>query len=121
MKDAEEPERHAYDLRKAELFNDEDGELITSLVVIDNPRAVKEVDPALEGVTKLTDNHVSLWQSVRSRTAKGEPCTKAIIKDDLKALGIDVKNFNRWLEKLEKNGVILLDGEKITPLRNVSD
>ncbi|HII3673169.1 TPA: helicase RepA family protein [Yersinia enterocolitica] len=121
MKDAEEPERHAYDLRKAELFNDEDDELITSLVVMDSPRAVKEVDPALEGVTKLTDNHVSLWQSVRSRTAKGEPCTKAIIKDDLKALGIDTNNFYRWLSKLEKDGVILLDGEKITPLRNVSD
>lgn len=121
MKDSEEPERHAYDLRTAELFHDEDGELVTSLAVLDRPREVKEVDPALEGVTKLTDNHSSLWQSVRSRTAKGEPCTKAIIRDDLKAIGIDVKNFHRWLDKLEKEGVISLDGEKITPHAKVSD
>lgn len=121
MKDSEEPERHAYDLRTAELFHDEDGELVTSLAVLDRPREVKEVDPALEGVTKLTDNHSSLWQSVRSRTAKGEPCTKTIIRDDLKAMGIDVKNFHRWLDKLEKEGVISLDGEKITPHAKVSD
>jgi hypothetical protein len=33
MKDAEEPERKAYDLRTAELYTDEDGELVCSLVV----------------------------------------------------------------------------------------
>lgn len=120
MKDSEEPERHAYDLRTAELFHDEDGELVTSLTVIDRPREVHEVEPALEGLTKLTDNHVSLWQSVRSRTAKGDPCTKAIIKDDLRAMGIDTKNFHRWLAKLEKEGVISIDGERISPVSEVS-
>lgn len=65
MKDSEEHERHAYDLRMAELFHDEDGELITSLAVVDRPREVNEIDPALHGVAKLTDNHVSLRRSVR--------------------------------------------------------
>lgn len=121
MKDAEEPERHAYDLLTAELFHDEDGELVTSLTVIDQPRKVREADPALGGVSKLTDNHAALWQSVRARTAKGDPCTKAIVRDDMKAMGIDVKNFHRWIEKLEKEEIILVDGEKISPKSKVSD
>lgn len=115
MKDSEDPQSHAYDLRTAELFRDEDGELVTSLMVRDVPREPKDADPAFDGVARLTENHTSLWQCVRSRTAKGDPCTKAIIRDDLKAMGIDVRNFPRWLFKLEKEGLIVVDGEVLSP------
>jgi len=114
MKDSEEPERNAYDLRTDELFHDEDGELVTSLVVIDKPREVNELDPELIGISKLSDNHMSVWQAIRSRTAKGEACTRAIIRDDLKAMRIDTsKHYSRWLNKLVESNLISLDGEII--------
>lgn len=121
MKDAEEPQRCAYDLRTTELFHDEDDELISSLVVMDAPREVKENDPALAGVARLSDNHVALWQSIRSRTAKGEACTRALLRDDLKVvLGEENvrKGFGRWLEKLKSEGLIGIDGDIITPLNS---
>ena len=121
MKDAEEPERHAYDLRAVELYADEDGEMICSLVVRDVPREAKEIDPELAGVSKLSGNHMALWQAIRSRTAKGEPCTLAVIRDDLKATGIDTKHFARWVKKLTDNGLIIQSGEvlKVQSLREV--
>ncbi len=44
MKDAEELKEAAYDLRVVELFTDADGELITSLVVVDKPRPPVELE-----------------------------------------------------------------------------
>jgi len=119
MKDAEEPERKAYDLRTAELYTDEDGELVCSLVVHDQPREAKEVEPELANVSRLSDNHHALWQAVRSRTAKGEPCTISVIKDDLRAtLGADKvrKSFPRWLDKLESEQIIRIEGENLYPV-----
>lgn len=114
MKDAEEPERKAYDLLTAELYTDEDGEAICSLVVRDVPREAKEIDPDLAGVSKLSDNHTALWQAIRSRTARGDVCTRAVIRDDLKAMGLDAsKHFSRWLQKLVESGLVNLDGEQI--------
>ena len=52
-----------------------------------------------------------------SRTAKGESCTRAVLRDDMKAMGFDVsKKFSRWLDKLEKDNLITLRGEEIIPL-----
>ncbi|AWX77830.1 TPA: helicase RepA family protein [Klebsiella quasipneumoniae] len=119
MKDAEEPERKAYDLTTAELYTDDDGELVCSLVIHDKPREAKEVEPELASVSRLSDNHQALWQAVRSRTAKGEPCSIAVIKDDLRAtLGADKvrKSFPRWLDKLESERIIRIEGEKLYPV-----
>ncbi|MHB2095870.1 helicase RepA family protein [Pantoea dispersa] len=114
MKDAEEPKRRAYDLQPVRLFTDEEGEEIHSLAVRDVAREAEESDPDLIAVPKLSDNHLAIWQSVRSRNARGEACTKAIIIDDLKAMGIDTrKHFSRWLGKLTKAGLVSLDGENI--------
>lgn len=118
MKDSEEPERKAYDLRTAELYTDEDGELICSLVVRDEPREAREVEPELANVSRLSENHQALWQAVRSRTARGEPCTIAVVKDDLRAvLGTEKvrKLFSRWLEKLESEGLLTIDGDVLHP------
>ena len=121
MKDAEEPPRRAYDLHSVDLYVDEDGDQITSLVLNDEGREVRDDDPAsdpdLAGVPRLTGNHVALWQAIRSRTAKGESCTRAVLRDDMKAMGFDVsKKFSRWLDKLAKDNLITLRGEEIIPL-----
>lgn len=105
MKDAEELKEAAYDLRVVELFTDTDGELITSLVVVDKPRPPVERE-RIEYAKNKTENHVALWQCIRTRTAQKEPCSIALLRDDMKKLGYEMKNFSRWLHKLEKDGVI---------------
>ncbi|PHM71185.1 hypothetical protein Xcab_04367 [Xenorhabdus cabanillasii JM26] len=112
MKDAEEPETQAYDLRVVELFTDKDGEDITSLALIDRPRdPVEEEEIGL--VANKTDNHAALWQCIRSRTALKEPCSVALVRDDLKAMGVNVKNFSHWLTKLEHDGLITRNGQEL--------
>ncbi|MBQ5158854.1 DNA primase, partial [Citrobacter freundii] len=124
MKDSEEPERHAYDLRQVDLYTDDDGDEVASLVVYDTPREAREIDPALAGAPKLSDNHMAVWQAIRSRTAKGEPSTRAVIRDDLKAAGMDTsKHFSRWLTKLIDLGMVVKDGENLSirSLREVAE
>lgn len=121
MKDAEEPPRRAYDLHSVDLYVDDDGDRITSLVLNDEGREAIDNniagDPDLSGISRLTDNHIALWQAIRSRTGSGDSCTRSLVRDDMRAMGFDVaKKFTRWLDKLEKDGLIAVDGERITPL-----
>lgn len=88
--------------------------MVCSLVVHDAPREAKEVDPELAGVEKLTDNHMALWQAIRSRIARGEPCNRAVIRDVLKATGINTKHFTRWLQKLIDDGLVIQDADLLT-------
>ncbi|EDW9125258.1 AAA family ATPase [Salmonella enterica subsp. enterica serovar Braenderup] len=115
MKDAEEPKESAYDLKSVEVFTDTDGEEIVSMVVIDVPRAPAELE-RIEYAKNKTENHVALWQCIRTRTAQKEPCTIALLRDDMKKLGYEMKNFRRWLYKLEGDGVIAIDGDDVRPL-----
>ncbi|EFH6854254.1 AAA family ATPase [Escherichia coli] len=115
MKDAEEPKESAYDLKSVEVFTDTDGEEIVSMVVIDVPRAPAELERIEEAGNK-TENHAALWQCIRTRTAHKEPCTIALLRDDMKKLGYEMKHFRRWLSKLEKDGVICVDGDDVYPL-----
>ena len=121
MKDAEEPDKSAYDLRPIELYYDQDDELISSLVVIDSPRTAQEsgIDkyPELKGISNLTNNHIALWECIRNRTQDNESCTKAMIRDDMRLKGFDVdKKFSRWLGKLIRDDIINTEGEVIIPL-----
>lgn len=121
MKDAEEPPRRAYDLHSVDLYVDDDGDRITSLVLNDEGREAIDNniagDQDLSGISRLTDNHIALWQAIRSRTGSGDSCTRSLVRDDMRAMGFDVaKKFTRWLDKLEKDGLIAVDGERITPL-----
>jgi putative DNA primase/helicase len=121
MKDAEEPPRQAYDLFPVDLYIDNDGDQISSLVLKDEGRPVSEADddsnPELAGISRLTENHMALWQAIRKRTANGEPCTRALLRDDMRKMGFDVsKKFNRWLEKLVRDGLVICDGEHVRPL-----
>ncbi|EEX2837133.1 AAA family ATPase [Escherichia albertii] len=115
MKDAEEPKESAYDLKSVEVFTDTDGEEIVSMVVIDVPRAPAEMERIEEAGNK-SENHAALWQCIRTRTAHKEPCTIALLRDDMKKLGYEMKNFRRWLYKLERDGVIAIDGDDVRPL-----
>ncbi|HDQ1114824.1 TPA: AAA family ATPase [Escherichia coli] len=115
MKDAEELKEAAYDLRVVELFTDADGELITSLVVVDKPRPPVELERIEEAGNK-TENHTALWGCIRSRTQHGDKCTIPLLRDDMKKMGYEMKNFSRWLRKLEKDGVIYIDGDDVGPL-----
>ncbi|EEZ6227620.1 AAA family ATPase [Escherichia coli] len=111
MKDVEEPKQAAFDLRPIELFTDRDGELISSLVVQDLPREAREPDPELADIKHLTGNHAALWQSIRSRKAKGEPCNVSVIRDDITTLFGENgrKGFKRWLDKLVRENIIFID------------
>lgn len=113
MKDAEEPDKSAYDLRPIELYYDDDQELISSLVIIDAPRKAQESGvnkyPELKDIPNLTNNHIALWECIRNRTQENGTCSKAVIRDDLRAMGLDVdKKFTRWLRKLETAGMIIV-------------
>ncbi|RKR54642.1 AAA domain-containing protein [Yokenella regensburgei] len=111
MKDAEEPKQAAFDLRTVELFTDRDGEMVSSLVVRDVPRDAKDVDPELAEVKNLTGNHEMIYQFIRSRKARGEPCNYAVLRDDvIAATGENGrKGFRRWLNKLINGGLITVD------------
>jgi putative DNA primase/helicase len=120
MKDSEEPATRAYDLSPINLYIDNDGEEVNSLVLCDRGREVRDedtdYDAELTGIARLTANHIALWESIRSRTASGDACTKSLVRDDLRAMGFDVgKKFTRWLDKLESEGLISIDGENIRP------
>lgn len=102
------------------LYIDNDGEEVNSLVLCDKGRAVSDKDSPYEaelaGIQRLTANHIALWQSIRSRTASGETCTKSLVRDDMRGMGFDVaKKFTRWLDKLEIDGLIHINGENICP------
>ncbi|GCG92838.1 hypothetical protein BvCmsH55A_00086 [Escherichia coli] len=53
---------------------------------------------------------------IRSRTQRGDKCTIPLLRDDMKKLGYEMKNFRRWLYKLEGDGVIAIDGDDVRPL-----
>ncbi|WP_257284221.1 hypothetical protein [Endozoicomonas sp. SESOKO1] len=64
----------------------------------------------------LSKNQEALYQTVRSRTASGEPTTVAVIRDDLKAQGLAISNFSKWLEALVSKGLIRFDGDTLIPV-----
>ncbi|MFS6814976.1 helicase RepA family protein [Citrobacter meridianamericanus] len=111
MKDAEEPREAAFDLRAVELFTDSDNDLVSSLVVLDIPREARDIDPELENINNLTGNHAALWQCIRSRKAKGEPCSRALLRDDMEAMMGDKarKSFHKWFDKLIRDELIGVD------------
>lgn len=117
MKDAEMPEVTAYDLEEVVIYTDSDGEPVTSLVLNDEPRQPDDdllssgIPPSVPHITR---NHTALWRCINQRISQNKPCTRALLRDDLRAKGINVeKKFSRWLEKLLREQLIVLDGEQI--------
>ena len=104
MKDAEQPDTKAYDLISVHIRTDSDGDNINSLCLTSVGRQPKDNEDALPKASRMSGNHEALWQAVRSRTQAGDPTTRAIIIDDLKAQGLVVKHFSLWLAKLVNGG-----------------
>ena len=104
MKDAEQPDTKAYDLISVHIRTDSDGDDINSLCLTSVGRQPKDNEDALPKASRMSGNHEALWQAVRSRTQAGDPTTRAIIIDDLKAQGLVVKHFSLWLAKLVNGG-----------------
>lgn len=115
MKDAEEPPATAFDLHSVELFTDGDGDPVSSLVIHDVPREPNETVTELAAVSNLSENHIALWQCIRSRRARGQPCNMAIVRDDMVTLLGENgrKGFSRWINKLVQDGVIELEADNI--------
>lgn len=112
MKDAEEMPSTAYDLKAFELYLDEDGDVITSLCVIDKGREPNQ-DEQFNNTSNTSKNHLAVWDCIRSRTVDSDVCFKSVIREDVKKLGIDTKNFSRWLTKLVDSDLIRVDNNSI--------
>ena len=109
-KDSEEQSAEAFDLTKNFLYLDEDGDAQTTLVASMEGREPPE--PNKEPVrAKITPRQEVILQAIRSRTAKNEPSTVALIRDDLKAQGENVHNYRRDLSALVERGNVQADGD----------
>jgi len=109
MKDGEESKQAAFNLLLVELFTNRDGVLISSLEMHHLPCEAREPDPELADIKHLSGNNAVLWQSIRSRKAKREPCNVSVIRDDITALFGENgrKWFKIWLDKLVRKNIII--------------
>lgn len=117
MKDAEQPEGTAYELECIHLLTDSDGDIITSLTVIDSGREPEEPEPSKPPMTK---NHQAVWQAVRSRTASGEEVIYPVVRDDLKSQGMNIKHCSRWVKDLVGRNQLLRNGDVLSMPANTS-
>ena len=55
-----------------------------------------------------------MWECIRNRTQENVTCSKAVIRNDLRAKGLDVdKKFWRWLGKLVDAGIVFVEGDVV--------
>ncbi|NRA17485.1 MAG: AAA family ATPase [Oceanospirillaceae bacterium] len=110
MKDAEAPDTFAYDLKSLTTHFDEDGDPVTTLVLIPEGReaTTSENKP---NAGNVSGNHQAVWQAVRSRRKVGESVSQQVVRGDLKAQGIDTKNLARWIAKLVDDGQLIKEGD----------
>ena len=114
MKDSEQPEPVAFDLKRRVIGMDEDGDELTSLVVIDRGR--EPADPEADGLAPLSK---ALFQTIRALTDKNGETTKSEIRNRFKDVTINgskpnMSNFGRHLKTLEADGLIVIDGDCVT-------
>ena len=114
MKDSDQPEPKAYDLTSVHIRTDSDGDDVNSLCIIPVGRPPSDDEAPPINTPRWKAHHTALWQSARSRTETNAPVTYALIRDDLKALGFDIKHYARWMEKLVDEGALIRDGEIVS-------
>ncbi|PMM87104.1 hypothetical protein BCT45_05160 [Vibrio breoganii] len=115
-KDEQEQKRQQFELESCFLFIDSDGETVKSLVASSvGAEPVNNQDERPEAL--LSDHEQALYQIVRTRNLNQEASTINVVRDDLKAQGLNTTNFSRWLKGTKSKGVIAeIDGK----LRTVS-
>lgn len=115
-KDSEPTPTQAFDMTPRFLRFDSDQDEVTTLVASLNGRELPEENEADDKPLTLSKNQEVLYQAVRSRTASGEPTVVAVVRDDLKAQGMAISNFSKWLEALVSKELIRLDGDTLIPV-----
>ncbi|WP_158078574.1 AAA family ATPase [Microbulbifer mangrovi] len=105
MKDGKDDHGGQFTLSERHLFNDSDGDPVTSLVCGDKGSTImaSSIDLAEK---PLTAGQQSIWQAVRSRLQHGDSTERKLVIDDLKAQNFNVKHFSRTVAALVKRGVI---------------
>ena len=113
MKDSEPPKNAGYGLKTIDLSVDEDGDKITSLVVI--PDGSDVLCRVRVGGRKLSRGETVLWELIKERLQFAASCTKSLIRDDYKAVeGKKIPHFSRLLTNLCEKELIDLNGDEIT-------
>ncbi|MCA0892848.1 AAA family ATPase [Microbulbifer agarilyticus] len=114
MKDGKDDHGGQFALTERHLFNDRDGDPVTSPVCADTSTALTICTEGAK--TTLTPKELKLWKLVHDRTESDNPVVKALIKDDMAAVfgkGNTNSNFGRWLNGAINKGVIEMDGDGI--------
>ncbi len=113
MKDADRPETKNFELRIINLgITDHRGQQITSGVLEETNKQIFTPPKSV----RISANHEAVLQAIRSRTASGEPTTRAVILDDLKAQGLNINSFSKWVNKLTEDGLISERNGALYPL-----
>lgn len=115
MKDSEQPEAVAFDLKSRVITFDSDGDEVTSLVLIDKGR--EPADPEeLDGIGNITSNHKAMYQTIRDLCEKGAGVASwRTVQANMKQAGTwDAKKGSRWRSKLQEDGLINVDGDEIS-------
>lgn len=115
MKDSEQPEAVALDLKSRVITFDSDGDEVTSLVLIDKGR--EPADPEeLDGIGNITSNHKAMYQTIRDLCEKGAGrASWRTVQANMKQAGTwDAKKGSRWRSKLQEDGLINVDGDEIS-------
>ncbi|HHQ4474302.1 helicase RepA family protein [Aeromonas sp. S41-2] len=115
MKDSEQPEAVAFDLKSRVITFDSDGDEVTSLVLIDKGR--EPADPEeLDGIGNISSNHKAMYQTIRDLCEKGDgKAPWRAVQASMKQAGTwDTKKGSRWRDKLREDGLISVDGDEIS-------
>jgi len=114
MKDGEEPDRQAHDLKPRLICYDVDGDEVTSLVLIDSGRESCDWSE-LDRVGHLTTNHRGMYHAIRAlcQSQGGIANWGEVTKFMSEAGSLDKKNCVRHRTKLLDEGLIVMKGEKI--------
>lgn len=114
MKDAEEPAPIRFELAKVAVTVDKDNETVSSLVLMDTGHYDESKTDRPQNVPRLTINHQAVRECISAITQEHDVCTRATLKERLCARGIDAnKSLSHWLGKLERERLIVLDGEHV--------
>ncbi|TKB58363.1 AAA family ATPase [Ferrimonas aestuarii] len=112
MKDDSDSANNAYQLKVKQLFRDSDGDPVTTLVC-----QLESFEPApVLKESKLGKNSVLLWQAVRSRYEKQESTCRAVLRDDMKKMGLNTSNFGRWANELVEKKIIKIEDDNFIPI-----
>ncbi|WP_102452161.1 AAA family ATPase [Vibrio breoganii] len=112
-KDDKEQLKQLFNLVPIKLFVDSDQEYVTSLVAENQGQDAPQEAEA--SAIPLSKHEQTLYQIVRSRLAVGESATVEIVRDDMKAQGLTINNFSRWLSGAISKGVISEENGVLVP------